>query len=145
MASQDYDFKSLLKIDSKEEKIQHDAEIIMFQFLSEIEKIMETQDLSRKALAEMAGVSPSFVTQLFRGHKLLNLKTLAKFQEALNICFKINASKSSSYGNNFSLDELRALLKDQQGLRETPLKKFPMPAYKDKGGVFNMEGEQIAA
>jgi hypothetical protein len=40
------------------------------------------------------GTSPSYITQLYRGDKLVNMLTLARFQKALDLEFEIVEKKS---------------------------------------------------
>ena len=47
--------------------------------------------MTRKELAQKIGTSASFLTQLYRGSKLLNLTTIAKLEKALGITFTIKA------------------------------------------------------
>lgn len=84
-------FDDLFAFDSQQEKWDHDAHMISFRFLSELERVMENEKVNRKDLACKIGTSSSFITQLFRGNKLVNLITLAKFQDACNITFDIKA------------------------------------------------------
>jgi transcriptional regulator with XRE-family HTH domain len=73
--------------------------MLMAKFLSEIEQQQKLKDIDRKTLAALIGTSPSYLTQVFRGDKPLNFKTLAKIQAVLNIRFEVsiqnlnNASK----------------------------------------------------
>jgi len=78
------------EVDSKDE-LEHDSKMIMYRFLSEIERISEENGLNRKDLAALIGTSASFLTQLFRGNKLINLPTLAKFQKVFDFTFEIKA------------------------------------------------------
>jgi len=39
----------------------------------------------------MIGTSASYITQLFRGNKIINLETIAKFQKIFDIKFEIKA------------------------------------------------------
>ena len=66
----------------------------MFRFLSIIEIRCEELGWNRKQLAEKVGTSASYITQLFRGDKLVNMLTLAKFQKALGLEFEIGEKKS---------------------------------------------------
>lgn len=74
----------------KEDETTFDTRMINYRFLSIIDEKMDELDLSKKDLAEAIGTSASYVTQLFRGDKILNLSTLAKLQNALNVKFKIS-------------------------------------------------------
>lgn len=79
---------------TEKEKNENDAKLIMFRFLSIIEEKCESLGLNRKQLAEKVGTSASYITQLYRGDKLVNMLTLAKFQKALGLEFEIVEKKS---------------------------------------------------
>jgi transcriptional regulator with XRE-family HTH domain len=94
MKNQSGEFKSfhdLLKFKNEEEKIRHDATMISFQFISELNKILEDQEITKKKLASDINISPSYITQLFTGDKLVNCEILAKFQKTLGIRYSIVA------------------------------------------------------
>jgi len=92
------DFHSFFEFDSKTEETKHDARMIMYRFLSELERIVPPPKRGvKKMLAESIGKSQSYITQLFNGDKLINLITLAKFEKALKIKFKITAYPESEY------------------------------------------------
>jgi len=74
--------------------IEFEREMLMHRFLSEIEKICEEQNITKKELAEKIGTSASYITQIFRGTKTVNLETLAKFQHALDFKFEISAARN---------------------------------------------------
>lgn len=86
-------FNNLLTFADEHEEIEHEAAMIMFQFLSEVEKVMEDKKINKKDLAEIIGTSPSYITQLFRGDKLINFKTLAKIQKGLDMNFEVKTKK----------------------------------------------------
>jgi len=89
------DFTDLFTFRNQEEEIEHEAYMIMFRFLSELEKISSGEHpLKKKELAEKLGVSPSYITQLFNGRKLINLTTLAKIERAFNITFEIKVNQN---------------------------------------------------
>lgn len=81
----------ILNFSTNEEKIKHEAQMLMFNFTSEIEKYQELQGMTRKELSEKIKTSASYITQVFRGDKPLNFETLAKIQSALNITFHVQA------------------------------------------------------
>ena len=83
----------MLTFTDKNEEVEHEAAMIMFQFLSEITKVMEDKKISKKDLAKIIGTSPSYITQLFRGDKLINFKTLAKIQKGLDTKFEVKIKK----------------------------------------------------
>ncbi len=90
---------------SEEQALEHDAKLLSFKYLSEIEEILETEEISKKLLAKKIGTSASYITQLFRGDRLLNLSTLAKIQKALNIKFEIKVLKGEPEYEPDSEDE----------------------------------------
>jgi len=79
---------------SEKDKLENDANLLMFRFLSIIQDKCEALGLNRKQLAQKVGTSPSYITQLYQGDKLVNMITLAKFQKALEIDFEIIEKKS---------------------------------------------------
>jgi transcriptional regulator with XRE-family HTH domain len=93
-------FEELIALKSPEEKIEHDAQILAFQFLSKVDLAMSELNISKKMLAKKVGTSPSFITQLFRGDRKPNWNILAKMQQELNLEFKLFTKKE--------LDELIA-------------------------------------
>jgi plasmid maintenance system antidote protein VapI len=96
-------FENLFTFENEKEELDHEAHMIMFRFLSELEENHDNaKNLKKNELAAKLGVSPSYITQLFRGDKLMNLTMLAKIQKAFNITFEIRARKndqSPSSGN----------------------------------------------
>jgi ribosome-binding protein aMBF1 (putative translation factor) len=85
-------FHDALRPKNFDEKIEHDASVLAFRFLSEIEIQMDKLGISKKDLAAKIGTSPSYITQIFRGDKLTNFVFLAKVQDALNIQFEIQTA-----------------------------------------------------
>ncbi|MBM3405325.1 MAG: helix-turn-helix transcriptional regulator [Bacteroidetes bacterium] len=89
-------FQDLLSFKSDEEEIKHQAQMVMFRFLSEIEALTEENNMTRKELACKIGTSPSYLTQLFRGSKPLNMITIAKFQKVFDITFNIKSQPNTT-------------------------------------------------
>lgn len=87
-------FDGLLSFKSTEEELEHNAQMLAFNFLSIIDAEMERQNISKKKLAEMIGTSPSFITQLFRGDKKPNWTTLARMQKELDIDFQVTTENA---------------------------------------------------
>ena len=88
------EFEELFSFKSKDEENEHEAKMIMFRFLSELEKF-NGKPIKKKELAKALETSPSYVTQLFRGDKIINLPTLAKIQNAFDITFEIVAKSNT--------------------------------------------------
>lgn len=77
---------------SQDEQIEHRAHMLSFMFLSEVERAIDKKGWTKKRLADEIGTSASYLTQLFRGDRLLNLKTVAKMEQALGFQFNIEAN-----------------------------------------------------
>ena len=69
---------NILKPANEEEAIRWEAEKITLGFMHEVEKLMVERGWTKKDLADKLGTSKSYVTQLFRADKLINVKLLAK-------------------------------------------------------------------
>jgi transcriptional regulator with XRE-family HTH domain len=89
------EFEDLFSFNSQEEEIEHEAKMIMFRFLSVFEKLNENKPIKKKDLAKAIETSPSYITQLYQGSKLINLITLAKIQEAYDMTFEITAKPNN--------------------------------------------------
>lgn len=87
------EYEILFSFHSKGEEIEHKAQMLSYHFLSEVEKECDRRKISRAELAEMVGTSRSYITQLFRGTKMVNMDILAKFEYALGITFQIVAER----------------------------------------------------
>lgn len=85
------DWDELISFKNEEDEIRHETQMLMFSFLSEIEKYQHIQNIKRNRLAVMIKTSASYITQLFRGNKPLNFETIAKSQKALGIRFSVSA------------------------------------------------------
>lgn len=83
-------------VKSEEKKIKQDADILMANFLSEIERVMSVTGDKKKDLAAKIKTSGSYLTQVFRGDKPLNFLTIAKMQKALDIRFRVSVYSTSS-------------------------------------------------
>lgn len=90
------EFSSLFEFDSEKDEIQHDAYMLMFKFLSELERVTDNS-IHKKDLAIALNTSRSFISQLFSGNKLANLTTLAKLQNAYNLTFEVKAVLNNKY------------------------------------------------
>lgn len=84
---------------NKEFDIVHEAEYISLVFLSEIEKQMDKNGLKKSELAKMLNTSKSYLTQLWRGDKILSLAMIAKMQKVLKIKFTITTTNGTTENN----------------------------------------------
>ena len=90
------EFDDIFTFNNEEEELEHDAQMLMYRFLEEVEKCHEGgPKFKKKDLADALGKSPSFISQLYSGDKLLSFPLLAKIQKALRITFEIKAQPNS--------------------------------------------------
>ena len=61
----------------------YQAEKLAVAFLAELNAFMQTHDVSNAELARRVGVSPAYITKLFRGSSNLTIETLTKFADAV--------------------------------------------------------------
>lgn len=100
----DLAFDSLF--DNNEVDYDIEAKVLASKVLSEISIITDKKDLNRRSVAELIGTSASYLTQLYRGTKLLNFITLAKLKDKLDLDFEIRV-KEKEYNDldiNFNYD-----------------------------------------
>ena len=91
------DFEDLFSFRDEKDELDYEAHMLMFRFLSEVEKNnIESKTLRNRDLASKLGVSPSYITQLMRGDKLMNFTMLAKIQKVFDITFEIKARRNES-------------------------------------------------
>ncbi len=88
-------FEKLFEFDTVDDANMHHAKIIMMKFLQAMEISMGKNKLNKKTLAGMLGISPSYVTQLYNGDKLINLEMIARIEQAFGIEFKVQAVRKS--------------------------------------------------
>lgn len=108
------EFESVFTEKSKEEELEHEAKMIMFRFLNELEKLNPEKPLKKKDLAQAINTSASFITQLYRGDKLINLHTLAKIQDAYNITFEIKAKLNSNNSQAETLHNVNKFISSEK-------------------------------
>ena len=66
-----------------------EVQLLINKFLHEMYKQMLLKRVNKSKLAALAGVSPSYLSQVFQGKKPLTFTMLIKFQRVLNIEFDI--------------------------------------------------------
>jgi transcriptional regulator with XRE-family HTH domain len=71
-----------------------DAKVIASRFLNDIKEIADYKNINRKELADLIGTSPSYLTQLYRGTKILNLVTVAKLKKVLDLEIEIKVTNN---------------------------------------------------
>jgi ribosome-binding protein aMBF1 (putative translation factor) len=82
-------FKGLSENKTMDEQIENEAMMLHFRIMQLVEKAMDKKGWNKKKLAEKLGKSQSYLTQLFLGHKMMNLTMMAAFQKTLALNFKL--------------------------------------------------------
>ena len=134
-------FQDLLEPASREEKLELETLMLSTKFLSEIQLICDKRNILKKELAEKIGTSPSYVTQLFRGNKIINLETIAKIQIELGVSFNIRLAEAES-GELKTPEDIQRILS-----METPegMWYFKPHIKPNEEKIKGHQGEQIAA
>lgn len=91
---------------SEEDKLNNEALILSARFLEIVQDALEEQGLSRKDLAKRMGVSPSYLTQLFRGNRLLNMKAAVQMETALELKFHVSRKMEAAKWTDIEFPEL---------------------------------------
>ncbi|WP_169312055.1 helix-turn-helix domain-containing protein [Fluviicola taffensis] len=99
-------FNDIFSFADEKDQLEIDAKILMAKFLSQIQETADEKGLKRNELASEIGTSASYLTQLFRGHKLMNLITAAKLQKALGIEFDIKIAGKDKFANPINEDTI---------------------------------------
>ncbi len=81
----------MLEFKSNKEKGRLEEELLSLKFIATLEELLEQNDVNRTELAQILESSKSYVSQVFSGEKMLNIRTLAKIQRELNVSFKLYA------------------------------------------------------
>ncbi len=91
------DVNELFQHESKEDRLEFKAAAIQLDILADVSKVLEDKKISRSDLAKALGKSKSFISQLFSGDKMLNLKMIAQIQDVLNKKFQSSFKDYSDY------------------------------------------------
>jgi transcriptional regulator with XRE-family HTH domain len=74
----------------------YQAEKLAVAFLAELHAFMQAHAVSNAELARRAGVSPAYVTKLFRGSSNLSIETLTKFADAVGCKVHLHLANHSA-------------------------------------------------
>ena len=93
--------KDAISFKNEDEIIDFNASILSLEFTDLIEELMKNNDINKAQLARKLKTSKSYITQLFSGDKLINLKLLARIQRIFKVKFVVGTnsfpSKSQQY------------------------------------------------
>ena len=111
------DIKEIVKFNNDEEKIEFEATMIHLDIIDEIIGLMEECNMNYTELAELLDVSKSYISKLFAGDRLINMKMLAKIQRIFNVSLSTNFRKdieeyaeeihieNEQFNNIYSIDD----------------------------------------
>jgi transcriptional regulator with XRE-family HTH domain len=132
-----YELESLLAFTDDKEKLELEATLLHLKFVKIIEEVMKQEGISKKDLAEKLDTSKSYITQLFSGDKLINMKTLARLEQLLNINFAIKAEPKRPifktvdcelFKRRYSIDSISGLQGEKYSIEETTITKLKLVA-----------------
>jgi ribosome-binding protein aMBF1 (putative translation factor) len=109
------EFEDLFAARTDADQIMEDTLLFGFRFLSIIDRHMEEKGITKKALAEKIGASPSYITQLFRGQVRVNLEFISKVEKALEIRFSVALATEASRFEGISLKDFEKMLPESAG------------------------------
>lgn len=119
-------FGSLFGNRTEQERRDDAAQMLSFRYLSEIERLMDAYGMTKRRLAELVGTSPSYITQLFRGDRLLNFDMLARFEEALSVKFTVEARQPAALPVEFDYNDTALPAKPTRHLHNAlPFTTYP--------------------
>ncbi|MDZ7636243.1 MAG: helix-turn-helix transcriptional regulator [Bacteroidales bacterium] len=87
----------MLEFKSSNQKAKLEEELLSLKFIATIEELLEQNDVNRSDLANILDSSKSYVSQVFSGDKMVNIRILAKIQRALNVSFKLYAVDNNRF------------------------------------------------
>lgn len=80
---------------------------LMGQYLTQIEQALDNQSMTQKELANKIGTSASYISQFFNLNKLINFKTLAKIELALDINFELKQPTVNNMKNQNDIAQVK--------------------------------------
>jgi transcriptional regulator with XRE-family HTH domain len=136
---------------SHEEQDEHEAHMVSLRILSEVQKALDARKMTRKQLAETLGTSASYLTQLFRADKLLNLEMIVKLERVLGLKCQIRfaGAEVGAYRTEELVEKARAL---HPYRHDAPISRIPaidwsggsLASAKDNPLPFNQREKRMA-
>ncbi len=127
-------FTDLFSEKTYEEKISHEALMLHYRIMQLVERAMDEKGWNKKQLAQQIGKSQSYITQLFLGHKVINLPMMALLQDKLGLEFKLEAKSpdkmpdKNKHRNQTKSERKRYKLKEHIDISESA---EPDASYRD--------------
>lgn len=130
---------------NEDEKIQFEEKVINYELAELIKELMKLNKIkTKKELADKMGVSPAYLSKVFRSDKYFNVNFLAKAQRVFDTTFVFSAKalttvKAEVYPSEGTLDfpnynlfieeEIKAHLKDYSEELESNDEAKVLPLY----------------
>jgi transcriptional regulator with XRE-family HTH domain len=70
--------------------VRYEAIVMNTQLIIEIDEYRKKHGITKKQLAEAAGVNPAYLSQVYNSNKLINLSMLAGISQKFNIRFGLD-------------------------------------------------------
>ena len=90
-------FEKALAFSNEDDQMDFISETIHLTIMDEVFALMEKRGLNKADLARSLKTTPSYVTQLFAGDKLVNMKLLARLQVALNVKWDVKVQEKHNH------------------------------------------------
>lgn len=84
--------EAIEKLNSTETDLLFEADMVQLRFMSEVDRLMEENNISKKELATRIGKPTAYLTQLFTAKRRLSFEVIASLQLALGVKFSIKAN-----------------------------------------------------
>jgi transcriptional regulator with XRE-family HTH domain len=99
---------------------------LILDISDQLKEMMEEKGITKKQLADKMGVSPSYITKIFKGSNI-SLKTVAKVLAALEIEGSIQIKEIKNKDNALPNNDMLKLIKIESG-SEDEAKDFSISA-----------------
>lgn len=99
--------EELLGFKTKEDKRGFDKDVLQLEIMNEVERLMVSEGLSRKDLADKLGISKSFISQLFSCDKKLHFGLLAQLQEVFKCKLNFSFIPYSEYSSKMVIADYK--------------------------------------
>jgi transcriptional regulator with XRE-family HTH domain len=130
-------FASIGQSLTDKEKAEVDGQVLSSQLMGLIDEKLQERKQSRKAIAQGIGTSASYVTQLFYGDRMLNMVTLAKMLNVLDMSLDCKLVDNQKHLTIEKWQLLSASLDRNTGIYEAKTRSiFGNPMHKNKGEPF---------
>jgi len=103
---------------SEHDSFDIEKKLLSARFISEIQKHLDETSIKKKDLARILGVSPSYITQVFRGEKSVNMDFLTKVQIELGLKFYISTTDVNQFENLIEANTEEILIEFEKALKQ---------------------------